>query len=361
MDGSGYVKQILCHNGQAPAGITSGILIRTMLRKPGTKLWKSIGCRSIYIGGVEHAVLHLLYARFWHKVLYDCGLVSTKEPFQKLFNQGMVLANSFRDAKGKYYYPHQVEERNGQWFVKETNVSVETQVEKMSKSRLNVYSLDSVIDQYGADALRLYELFIGPLSASGPWLMSGIEGVSRFLQRTWRFVVDERTGKLNDKLTDAPASSESELQKLLHRSIKSVTESIESIDKMNTVVSQLMTFSNLAAQTTTLPKEIIKDYLLLLAPLAPHIAEELWSRLGENGLISHAAWPKFDEELVRSDSLEMIIQVNGKTRSVMTFALATTEAEIRDAAYQRVSKFLEGKAVKNTIYVRGKFVNFVAQ
>ena len=153
---------------------------------------------DIYIGGVEHAVLHLLYSRFWHKVLYDCGLVSTKEPFQQLFNQGILTAPSYQDDVGKYHYPRAVEQRDGQWFVKESGRAVHTQVEKMSKSKLNVVSLDEVVDQHGADALRLYELFIGPLSAGGPWLTAGIGGVYRFLQRTWRLVVDEQTGELNE-------------------------------------------------------------------------------------------------------------------------------------------------------------------
>ena len=250
------------------------------------KYWMPV---DIYIGGVEHAVLHLLYSRFWHKVLYDCGLVSTKEPFQQLFNQGIVTAPSYQDEGGKYHYPHQVELRDGQWLTQASGRAVHTQVEKMSKSKLNVVSLDDAVDHYGADALRLYELFIGPLSAGGPWLTNGIDGVYRFLQRTWRIVVDEQTGSLSSKISAEAAGTAPELQRLLHKTIKHVTEALESLDKMNTAVSQLMVFANAMGQASVVPRPIIEDYLRLLAPMAPHICDELWQRLGKPGTMADAA------------------------------------------------------------------------
>ncbi len=179
---------------------------------------------DLYVGGVEHAVLHLLYARFWHKVLYDCGYVHTKEPFQKLFNQGMILAYSYRDAGGKYYHPSDAEERDGSYFAKGTDTALEAQIEKMSKSKLNVVNPDDVIEAYGADAMRLYELFMGPLEVQKPWQMKDVEGVNRFLHRVWRLVVDDKSGGLNARLTDAPADSETELQRTLHKTIKKVTD-----------------------------------------------------------------------------------------------------------------------------------------
>ena len=226
---------------------------------------------DLYVGGVEHAVLHLLYARFWHKVLYDCGWVSTKEPFQKLFNQGMILAYSFRDSNGKYYLPSEVDEReDGTAVLKTTGETLESQIEKMSKSKLNVVNPDDVITEYGADSMRLYELFMGPLEVQKPWQMKGVEGVYRFLQRTWRLVVDEKTGELNSRLTDAPSSSEPELERTLHKTIKKTASDTETL-QMNTGIAQMMIFVNEATTTETLPREIVTTFLRLLSPYAPHL------------------------------------------------------------------------------------------
>ena len=265
---------------------------------------------DLYVGGAEHAVLHLLYARFWHKVLYDYDLVSTKEPFQKLFNQGMILAYSYQDDNGKYYSPHEVEERDGEWFVKESGVRTNTQIEKMSKSRFNVVTPEEVIEAYGADALRLYELFIGPLSVSAPWQTRGVEGVYRFLQRVWRLAIDEDTGELNSKLTDAPVDSDPELWKVVNQTIRDVTEDTESIDKMNTAISHMMVFVNAATQATAVPKETMKTFLRLLSPYAPHIAEEIWERFGEAELIAHASWPTHDPEVLKREEVTIVVQVN---------------------------------------------------
>ncbi len=316
---------------------------------------------DLYVGGAEHAVLHLLYARFWHKVLYDCGLVSTKEPFQKLFNQGMILAYSYQDDNGKYYSPKEVEGRNAEWFVKASGVRANTQIEKMSKSRFNIVTTEEAIDAYGADALRLYELFIGPLSVSAPWQTRGVDGVYRFLQRVWRLVIDEDTGGLNSKLTDAPIDSDSELWKVLNQAIKDVSEDTESIDKMNTAISHMMVFVNAATQAKSAPKEVVKSFLRLLAPYAPHIAEELWERLGETELIAHAPWPICDPEALKREEVTIVVQVNGKLRGRVQLAVdaSNEEAEAAALADERVQNHVAGKTVRKVIVVPNRLVNIV--
>ena len=316
---------------------------------------------DLYVGGAEHAVLHLLYARFWHKVLYDCGLVSTKEPFQKLFNQGMILAYSYQDDNGKYYSPKEVEGRNAEWFVKASGVRANTQIEKMSKSRFNIVTTEEAIDAYGADALRLYELFIGPLSVSAPWQTRGVDGVYRFLQRVWRLVIDEETGYLNGKLTDAPIDSDPELWKVLNQAIKDVSEDTESIDKMNTAISHMMVFVNAATQAKSAPQEVVKAFLRLLAPYAPHIAEELWERLGETELIAHAPWPICDPEALKREEVTIVVQVNGKLRGRVQLAVdaSNEEAEAAALADERVQNHVAGKTVRKVIVVPNRLVNIV--
>ena len=316
---------------------------------------------DLYVGGAEHAVLHLLYARFWHKVLYDCGLVSTKEPFQKLFNQGMILAYSYQDDNGKYYSPKEVEERDAEWLVKSSGVRANTQIEKMSKSRFNIVTTEEAIDAYGADALRLYELFIGPLSVSAPWQTRGVDGVYRFLQRVWRLVIDEDTGELNTKLTDAPIDSDLELWKVLNQAIKDVTEDTESIDKMNTAISHMMVFVNAATQAESAPKEVVKTFLRLLAPYAPHIAEELWARLGEAALIAHASWPICDPEALKREEVTIVVQVNGKLRGRVQLAVdaSNEEAEAAALADKRVQNHVADKTVRKVIVVPNRLVNIV--
>jgi leucyl-tRNA synthetase len=318
---------------------------------------------DLYIGGVEHAVLHLLYARFWHKVLYDAGLVSTTEPFQKLFNQGLIQAYSYQDETGKYYYPHEVEERAGQWFAKSTGQPVRTQLEKMSKSRFNIFGLDAVVDEYGADALRLYELFISPLSASGPWQMDGLAGVYRFLQRVWRLVIDEQSGELNPKLAATSAEDAPDLHRLLHKTIRQVGESIESLDKMNTAVSALMTFVNGATQADTLPVETAKTFLRLLAPFAPHSAEELWQRLGETDTIAYEPWPAYDAGLAADEIVEIAVQVNGKLRSVVPVPAGASDTVLEAAARQdeKVQRALGDATVQRVIVAPGRLVNFLTR
>jgi leucyl-tRNA synthetase len=226
-----------------------------------------------------------------------CGLVSTKEPFQKLFNQGMILAYSYKDARGKYHHPSAVEERDGHPVLAEPARSSRARSRRCPRALLNVVNPDDVVAEYGADAMRLYELFMGPLEVQKPWQMSGVEGVYRFLQRVWRLAVDERTGDLQDKLADAPADSAPELNSTLHKTIKKVTGDTETL-QMNTAISQMMIFVNEATSADALPKEILEGFLRVLAPYAPHLCEELWSRLGHEDLIAHAEWPVHDEASV---------------------------------------------------------------
>jgi leucyl-tRNA synthetase len=315
---------------------------------------------DLYVGGVEHAVLHLLYARFWHKVLYDCGYVHTKEPFQKLFNQGMILAHSYRDAGGKYYHPAEVEERDGRFVVAGTTTELEAQIEKMSKSKLNVVNPDDVIAAYGADAMRLYELFMGPLEVQKPWQMKDVEGVNRFLQRVWRLVVDERTGERGARLGDEPATTAPELLRSLHKTIRKVTADTEAL-QMNTAIAQMMIFVNDATATPLVPVGIVTTFLRLLAPFAPHLCEELWLRLGEADLIAHAPWPAHDPELARDELLTIVVQVNGKRRGELQVAPETPEEEIRRLALASDSaqRYLEGKEPRKVIVVPGRLVNIV--
>ncbi|MBN2800424.1 MAG: leucine--tRNA ligase [Deltaproteobacteria bacterium] len=315
---------------------------------------------DLYVGGAEHAVLHLLYARFWHKVLYDLGLVTSPEPFKRLFNQGMIHANSYRDERGKYFYPEQVEERDGGWFVKESNTPVSTRLEKMSKSRYNVVNPDDMCEQYGADALRLYELFMGPLEDSAHWETSGVAGTRRFLDRVWRLVVDPESGGLSAKLTRDKLDN-AELERALHAAIKKVTEAIESM-KFNTAISEMMIFINEATKAEKVPVAWIEDFVLILNPFAPHLAEELWRVLGHEASTAFAAWPTYDEAKLVVNTITLAVQVNGKLRATLILpADVTQEAAIAAArADENVQRFLQG-TVRREIYVPGRLVNIVAK
>ncbi len=277
---------------------------------------------DIYIGGAEHAVLHLLYARFWHKVLYDIGVVPTKEPFQQLFNQGMILG--------------------------ENN-------EKMSKSKGNVVNPDDIVASHGADTLRLYEMFMGPLDASIAWSENGLDGARRFLDRVWRLFVQDN-GELSEKITDAPNK---ELEKAYHQTVKKVTEDYAEL-RFNTAISQMMVFINDAYKAETLPKEYVEGFVKMIAPVAPHIGEELWSKLGYNETITYASWPTFDESKLVEDEVEIVVQVMGKVRAKLTMSKDASKEEMEQLALEAIKDQIEGKTVRKVIVVPGKLVNVVA-
>ncbi|MCU4785152.1 leucine--tRNA ligase [Bacillus cereus] len=277
---------------------------------------------DIYIGGAEHAVLHLLYARFWHKVLYDIGVVPTKEPFQQLLNQGMILG--------------------------ENN-------EKMSKSKGNVVNPDDIVASHGADTLRLYEMFMGPLDASIAWSENGLDGARRFLDRVWRLFVQDN-GELSEKITDAPNK---DLEKAYHQTVKKVTEDYAEL-RFNTAISQMMVFINDAYKAETLPKEYVEGFVKMIAPVAPHIGEELWSKLGYNETITYASWPTFDESKLVEDEVEIVVQVMGKVRAKLTMSKDASKDEMEKLALEAIQDQIEGKTVRKVIVVPGKLVNVVA-
>ncbi|MFA6240118.1 MAG: leucine--tRNA ligase [Candidatus Hydrogenedentales bacterium] len=324
--------------------------------KEAEQYWMPV---DLYIGGAEHAVLHLLYARFWHKVLFDAGHVSTKEPFTKLFHQGMILAYSYRDDKGKYHFPHQVEKRGEEWFVKETGARVNVQIEKMSKSRYNVVNPDEVVKQYGADSMRLYEMFMGPLDREKPWSDEGVQGVHRFLKRVWSLFVAE-DGALNAKIV--ADGGDAAIEKILHKTIKAVGADIEHL-QFNTSIARLMEFVNAAMKAEKLNRAWMEQFVIILSAFAPHIGEELWARLGHDNTLAYEPWPVCNEALLVEDSIEVPVQVNGKLRTVLTVAVdASKDAVIAAAkADPKVHANIEGKQIVKEVYVPGKLVNFVVK
>ncbi|HJS65895.1 MAG TPA: leucine--tRNA ligase [Nitrospiraceae bacterium] len=277
---------------------------------------------DLYIGGSEHAVLHLLYARFWHKVLYDIGVVSTPEPFKKLVHQGIVLG--------------------------EDN-------QKMSKSRGNVANPDEMMDQFGADAVRLYEMFMGPLEAVKPWSTRGVEGVTRFLERVWRLMVNEE-GRLSSTVVGTVPTLEH--QRLLHQTIKKVTEDIEGL-RFNTAISQMMVFTNEMTKAEQRSRALLEPFVLILAPFAPHLAEELWEVLGHKPSVSQQCWPTFDPAMIVSDRLTIPIQVNGKLRAKLDVGTDATREQVEALARVQVAEWLQGKEPKKIVYVEKKLMNFV--
>jgi len=278
---------------------------------------------DLYVGGAEHAVLHLLYARFWHKFLYDLGVVPTKEPFQKLVNQGMILGENH---------------------------------EKMSKSKGNVVNPDEIVNNYGADTLRVYEMFMGPLTQSKPWSEDGVSGSRRWLDRVWRLLVDEED-KLRDHVTTV---NKGDLDKIYHQTVKKVSEDLENM-RFNTAISQLMVFVNEAYKSEALPVQYMDGFVQMLAPIAPHLAEELWSKLGHEEDISYVSWPTYDESQLVEDSVEIIFQVNGKVRGKATVARNIDKDAMLDYAKadENVQNFISGKEIRKIIAIPGKFVNIV--
>jgi len=278
---------------------------------------------NLYVGGAEHAVLHLLYSRFWHKVLYDIGVVNTDEPFLRLVNQGMILG--------------------------EDN-------QKMSKSRGNVINPDDIIKEFGADSMRVYEMFMGPLQVSKPWSTAGLVGVSRFLERAWA----NSEKPMDDSRPKAEPSAE--LTKLLHKTIKKVTLDTDSLN-FNTAISQMMIFLNEASKLETLPKSLWESFVLILAPYAPHLAEELWERLGNTESLAKAPWPLYDEVLTLDEEKEIVVQVNGRIRERFTVLAGTDEASLKAKALAlpKVLEWMGGKELAKVIVVKDKLVNIVVK
>lgn len=283
--------------------------------------WQNV---DLYIGGAEHAVLHLLYARFWHKFLYDIGIVPTKEPFQKLYNQGMILG--------------------------ENN-------EKMSKSKGNVVNPDDIVERYGADTLRMYEMFMGPLDASSTWSEGGIEGSRKFLDRIWRLLLDEND-KMRDRITTINTH---ELDKVYHQTVKKVTEDYDNLH-FNTAISQMMIFINEAYKVDALPFEYITGFIQLLAPIAPHFSEELWVKLGKPEGISYVAWPTYDEAFLVEAEIEVVFQINGKvkTKEMVPSDISNDDMIAMALENSIIKEGIEGKTVRKTIAIPGKLVNIVA-
>lgn len=320
------------------------------------KYWGQV---DLYVGGVEHAVLHLLYARFWHKVLFDCGLVSHKEPFKKLFNQGMILGISYWDERGKYYNFKDVEMRDGKPFVKGTDIALSSREEKISKSKYNGVSPDEVIDEHGADALRLYEMFLGPLEAVKPWQTNGIKGVVGFLERAWSLIVDIETGGLHVHVVDAPEAQASEaLLRELNITIDKVTQDIENM-RFNTAIAKMMEFVNVGKKEKSIPKPVLEKFVLLLSAFAPHAGEELWQRLGHANTLAYEPWPVAEAKWLTSDEITIVIAVNGKKRMDMQILRTLSEDDIKKIAQGEIASKLGDQPVKKVIYVKDKLVNFI--
>ena len=349
------------------------------------KYWMEV---DLYIGGAEHSVLHLLYARFWHKVLYDIGVVSTDEPFRKLVHQGTILGemefSQYRDEDGQAVSAADVDrsginqktgrevttvrvsdedvEKKGEGFVLKSNpdIQLDARTFKMSKSRGNVVNPDDVIERYGADSLRLYEMFLGPLEQNKPWSTKGVDGVSRFLNRLWRVVIDDRSDEILPEVSDSDPNEDQ--LRLLHATIKKVTEDIEEL-RFNTAIAQMMTFVNEATKWDDRPKSVISTLLILLNPFAPHIAEELWERLGNENSIADQRWPEYNEAFLQKNSCQVVVQVNGKVRYRMEVDTGLPKETLEELAMkaERVQEFVDGKTVVKVIVIPDKIVNIVVR
>ncbi|QDU75990.1 Leucine--tRNA ligase [Bremerella volcania] len=354
------------------------------------KAWMPI---DLYIGGAEHAVLHLLYSRFWHKVLYDRGYVSTPEPFQKLVNQGMILGEieymgfqledgawigsnlvkkqedgSLVDDKGNPVKSVALTEadvfKKGDGFVlaADNDIRVDSRAHKMSKSRGNVVNPDDVVRDYGADSLRLYEMFMGPLEATKPWAMDGVKGVRGFLDRAWRMLIDHNAEELvlNAAIEDVEPTEEQ--NKMLHRTLKSVTHDLNNIS-FNTAIARLMEFTNFFTKESTRPKKAMEWFALMLSPLAPHLAEEFWQLLGHDNTLAYEPWPQFVESYTKDNEIEVPVQIMGKVRGRITVPADIKKDDLEALAKSdaRVQELLEGKQIVKTIVVPGRLVNFVVK
>jgi leucyl-tRNA synthetase len=314
---------------------------------------------DLYVGGAEHAVLHLLYSRFWHKVLFDLGLVSTNEPFQRLVNQGMILGISYKDSRGVLVRSDHVRHEG------DTHIHIETGEEltefpaKMSKALRNVVNPDDIVGQYGADAFRLYEMFMGPLQATKPWNTEGVAGVFRFLQRAWKMIIG-KDGEIALQISDEPMNADQ--LRVLHATIKKVGADTESLD-FNTAISQMMVFVNEFLKCEVRNREAMETFVNLLAPYAPHMAEELWQRLGHDETLTYEPWPIHDEAHLKVAEVEILVQVLGRpvARIGMPPDASPAEMEAIARASEEVQAAIAGKNVIKVIAVPGRLVNIVAK
>lgn len=353
---------------------------------------------DLYVGGAEHAVLHLLYSRFWHKVLYDRGHVSTPEPFNRLVNQGMILGapqyhmseNDFVDEEGQLesmgirgnriadgekvtvilkhsdddrdLADDDTEKRKGSVFLAGTQLKVVAKAEKMSKSRGNVVNPDAVVRDFGADSLRLYEMFMGPLEATKPWNMDGVGGVRGFLDRVWRMIIDDRVNELqlNDSITDDDCDEEQ--RRVLHQTIRRVTQDTEAMS-FNTAIARMMEFVNHFTRCEKRPRQAMQTFLILLSPYAPHVSEELWMALGGEGCVSVARWPEWDADAIAESEIEIPVQVNGKVKAKISVPADLDQAGLAEAALAdaRVQTALDGRSIVKQVVVPGRLVNFVVK
>ncbi|HEX7598216.1 MAG TPA: leucine--tRNA ligase, partial [Polyangia bacterium] len=314
--------------------------------KEAEKQWQPV---DLYVGGAEHAVLHLLYSRFWHKVLFDLGHVTTKEPFKKLRHQGTVLAYSYQDSLGRYHELSEIDLRGDEAFLKTTGEKLKSAVDKMAKTKLNGINPDDVVAEHGADVLRLYEMFMGEFELPKPWDARAIEGCARFLKRVWRLV---------EEFDDSKAPAGDPNLRLRHKTIKRVTVDLERM-AFNTAVAAMMEYVNELGRGAT--REDLLTLVKLVGPFAPHIGDEAWEKLGQKGFLLQATWPSYDDALTIDAVVTLGIQVNGKLRGDLQIARDTPEAEVRDKALAvpNVVKHLEGKTVRKVIVVPGKIVNIV--
>jgi leucyl-tRNA synthetase len=317
---------------------------------------------DLYVGGAEHAVLHLLYSRFWHKVLYDRGHVHTPEPFMRLVNQGMILGEmEFNRAGGIRVTEDDVEKRGDKYVLKgNPSEEVTARAYKMSKSRGNVINPDEVVKKYGADSMRLYEMFMGPLEATKPWSMRGVEGVYRFLSRVWRLFVDDRAEEVRLDKGVQDIEPDRDTVRKLHQTIQKVTDDLDGM-RFNTAIAAMMEFTNHLTKLDARPRSALEPFVLLLAPFAPHLAEELWCVLGHSETLAYEPWPTYDPNLLKSDEIEVPVQVNGKLRARLSVPAGIDEATLRETALAdaRIQELIAGKQVRKVIVVPGKLVNIV--
>lgn len=353
-----------------------------MVDESKERYWSPV---DVYVGGAEHSVLHLLYSRFWHKVLYDIGIVSTREPFKCLINQGMILGEveytAFTNKKGDlvsadlvdYVDEYRQEKvpasnvlKSGEAYVlkNDPSIRINARAHKMSKSRGNVINPDDIVNDYGADSLRLYEMFMGPLRDTKVWSTNGVEGVHRFLGRTWRLIVGYplSNGSYRETTITTDVEPSHEQLRNLHQCIRKVTEEIEGT-RYNTAISAMMEFVNAAYKWETHPRSILEKFVLLLSPFAPHIAEELWQRLGHADSLAYEPWPEAEEQYLKDDMIVLPIQINGKTRGKLHLREGSGEDEAFAAVVQdkHFEKYLSGHTVRKRIYVPGRILNIIVQ